>query len=552
MNDQKRLARRDVCVLSLVALLLTLKPYYLRGELNFFELGLYLPGINAILDGKIPFRDFFYLRGPFELYVPALMMKCLGENVAVLASYFYFGTLLVMLSCVWIASQILRTRLFFYLLIPVLITRTFPRVVFTYWGGCRYAWGLLSIFAALRFLNGKGSIWIFFAGILSACAFFTSIEVGMCSIVAIASALSCGLFIEDFKERARKGLRSYFLGSLTIAGPYLTYLQFVGGLSAYIETVWTVLTRLYVVANLHYTSVLPQNFSEVLKAMLNPAAENFRHVTPLYLFLAVIVFLALKVKKGGLETVDLKIICLGSYGLIMLLSSLRAPWASQFEMALQPEKILLFFCLEEVFLSFRNLRREGSAVTKGIKRFFYQKSFVIGLLTMVILSSMGYAIQRLNHRFWGRKNLVPILDQATTTLTLRRLNGMTVPTKQADEIKQVSQFFEDNTRPGEPVFMFPELGIYSFIVDRPFVGRFSMITLSWFKDSWHREIVSDLTKSLPNYAVLSKILPESFEQTYFKRAENKQFYDEVMEIIHRHYHLELETSNLQIYKLKSS
>src|SRR5690349_13599884 len=136
-------------LLSLLIVALLWNPYYLHQQINLFELGLYLPGIDGILHGKVPYRDFFYLRGPFELYVPACFMKIFGEHLAVLSTYLYIGSVLTIIAAVLIASEVLETKIFLWILAPLLVARTFPRVVFTYWGGMRYVWGLLTVYAAV-------------------------------------------------------------------------------------------------------------------------------------------------------------------------------------------------------------------------------------------------------------------------------------------------------------------------------------------------------------------------------------------------------------------
>src|SRR5262245_45403024 len=107
MKFLSRPTTKDVLILGVFVILVTIFPYYLTGEINIFETGLYLPGINAILHGQVPYRDFFHLRGAFELYLPALVMKIFGENFAVLATYFYVGTVLTILVCVLIGREIL-------------------------------------------------------------------------------------------------------------------------------------------------------------------------------------------------------------------------------------------------------------------------------------------------------------------------------------------------------------------------------------------------------------------------------------------------------------
>ncbi|MCR4338214.1 MAG: hypothetical protein NUV91_10465, partial [Candidatus Omnitrophica bacterium] len=134
---------QDSLVLSIFAILITLQPYFLHGKINIFELGIYLPGIQAFLHGALPYRDFFHLRGPLEIYVPTFLMNLFGESIPVLYSYFYIGTIFTLILSIVIAKNLFKTRFVLYVMVPVFVARTFPRVVFHIWGGMRYALGLL-------------------------------------------------------------------------------------------------------------------------------------------------------------------------------------------------------------------------------------------------------------------------------------------------------------------------------------------------------------------------------------------------------------------------
>src|SRR4051812_31231437 len=100
----------DLLCSMLVVIVLTRQPYYLHQQLNLFEWGLYLPGIDAVTHGQVPYRDFFHLRGPFELYVPALFMQIFGFRADVLAAYFYVGTVLTLIVAVCVAFELITNR----------------------------------------------------------------------------------------------------------------------------------------------------------------------------------------------------------------------------------------------------------------------------------------------------------------------------------------------------------------------------------------------------------------------------------------------------------
>src|SRR3989338_7143501 len=179
----------DVLVLAIFTVLITLHPYFLHGKINIFEVGLYLPGIQSVLNGEIPYRDVFHLRGPLELYVPALLMKFFGVHIGVLYSYFYVGSVICLIFCVLVAKELFKTRFVLYLFVPVLIARTFPRVVFTYWGGMRYALGLLTVWFIIKFFKKEKPRWLLGAGIVSALASLTSIEMGIYAGLGALAAL---------------------------------------------------------------------------------------------------------------------------------------------------------------------------------------------------------------------------------------------------------------------------------------------------------------------------------------------------------------------------
>ena len=175
------------------------------------------------------------------------------------------------------------------------------------------------------------------------------------------------------------------------------------------------------------------------------------------------------------------------------------------------------------------------------------------------MSSLGYSIARFNHRFFAYKHvrnlimnketdkLIPLADESAERLTLPRVSGMVVPSWQAEDINQLTKFIQSHTESNEPVFMFPEIGSYSFIVDRPFVGRFPMTTFSWF-GNWHEELYEDLQKAKPKFAVVSKDPGPFFEKVYFQVAKNKEYYDKFQAYISQHYELVSSTPSMNIFK----
>ncbi len=545
----------DAILLSVFVVLVTFQPYFLHGEINIFEVGLYLPGINAILQGLVPFRDFFHLRGPFELYMPALMMKMLGVHLGVLYLYFYIGTVLTLILCVLIAKELLRTRYVFYLMVPVLIARTFPRVVFTFWGGMRYAFGLLAVLFAIKAYKKHSSVFMFFSGIFSMCGFFTSFEIGIYSIMGIVFSLIFALVFKllDWKNVFRKFL--FYCGGLALVGiPYVIYLVAQGALKDYVEAIYVMIVRFRHVINTHLVSTYPQNFSEAFRAMINPLSVNFRHMTPSYFYLVLLGYLVYRIRKRQIDTSDIGIVCLGCYGFIMYNTAFRSIWAAQFEMALQPEKVLFFFILERGYMLFLAKKREWVSYLQSFsfgrtkERVLRFKLGVIYFLFIAFfMSSMGYSLARFDRRFFTYNYVKSkilgkeapkfrlALDENSRPLTIARAKNIIVPATQADELEVIIPLIQKISLAEDVVFMYPELGTYSFLADRPFLGRFPLATFSWFKEEWHKELIQAMRTVKPQYIVWPKQPPPLWEEVYFGSPGNKEKYDEMMSCIHTDY-----------------
>lgn len=545
----------DVLILSLFAVGITLHPYFMHGKINIFEVGLYLPGIQSVLNGEIPYRDVFHLRGPLELYVPALLMKLFGVHIGVLYSYFYAGSVLCLIFCALIAKEVFKTRFMLYLFVPVLIGRTFPRVVFTYWGGMRYALGLLAVWFIIKFFKNDKPRWLLGAGVVSALASLTSIEMGIYAAGGALAALATSFIVKlQKRELVAKGAGMYFAGIALIAVPYGIYLWANSALIPYLDATFTIVTNMQKVIDPHLVSIYPRNFSEAFAAMINPVHTNFKHMTPSYLYIFILVYLVFRYRQRKISQEDLVLICLGIYGFIMYNTGFRGIWATQFEMALQPEKILLFFFVEMFFLIAIDLSfKERTKLLIGLRYF---------LIVALIGSSLGYAIARYNHRFFVFKFLgdkikgkdTAYLRPRTGTdvrpLKIERAKGIIVPAEQADELEQIQEFVQKNVAQDEALFTYPELGMYNFLVDRRFYGRFPLATFTWFNDRWHAELLGQLNSSKPRYIILEKEIPQSWKDVYLGLEPNRKKFREMMDFIHSNYVLIHETPRSGIYQLK--
>lgn len=513
----------DLAIALAFVIVMTWHPYYLHHEFNLFELGLYLPGIQGIMDGQVPYRDFFYLRGPLDLYIPAVLMEIFGNNVAVLATYFYAGTVITLLFAVLIAHELLPSRLMFFSFVPILVARTFPRVVFTFWGGLRYAWGLAAVWCILRFMRRRSGKWLVAAGILTVAGGLTSIEIGVCAFAAIAAILCWD------KDRAHT-LRTYCFSIAMTVAPFVIYLIAQNAFVPFLDVQWTVATKLTKV--FVQTEPVPSNLWEVINALIPGYNKNFRQMTPVYCYIFFAVYLWWRRKNGLLDKIDKAAAVVALYGLMVYLTGFRNIWSNVFEMSLQPEKIIFFYLVSR-------LLQVLAARAK------FQK-LAIAFLVGIVISSLGYSIDRFNKRFlFFLKD--PLKGQEAVRMAIPTVKGFVLPQAQAKDIIQLKQFFEQNTEPGDKIWMFPELGSMHFILERPWIGKFPMAILSWIDDKWYGEYMQELNKTKPKYLVANKVPPHYLEKSAFAVEANRQKFLEQAAFIEEHYTLAASTPTYNIY-----
>ncbi len=546
----------DTAVFIFAVVLLTWHPYFAHGQLNLFESGLYLPGIDAIRHHQVPYRDFFYLRGPFELYMPALLMSIWGEHAWVLNLYFYAGTVLAFIIAILIAVEVVADRFLLYCFVPVFVARLFPRVVFTFWGGMRFAIGLLGVYCLVRFLKagGKSAVWIFWAGFLTVVGMLTSVEIGVCLALACTAAVALNAGLAAGQQRWRVFWGNVFwckMGALIVLVPYGIYLYAVGALGPFLDSMWTVLTRMNVV--FVQTEVVPDTWLKFFTALTNPGNKNFRQMTPVFCLLFFAVYFWRRWQKKTVDWRDAAAFAVAVYGLVIYAGAFRNLWASQFEMALMPLKIILFFLLAR-----------GIEALRANTRFLAYRPWLIGIVLAIVFgTSIPFALSRLQKRFfvgqyaaaWVKdkdpRTVIPLKGEGEEIKDVPRLEGSFIPAAQAKDIMLVNAFLKTNTAANEKIFMYPELGAMHFITARPWVGRFPTVTLAWLKDDWHRELMRDLTLTPPRFAVLNQQLPDYFQAAYFPVKANVQKNQEIMDFIHAHYLVAAQTPTYTIYRFKS-
>lgn len=551
----------DSFFLCLLAGLLMYNPFYLHGAINIYELELYLPAINGVLKGFLPYRDFFYLRGPLEFYLPAALMSIFGNKLSVLSTFFYVGNVLTVFLSVLIAKEIFKTRYVLFLLTLILTARTFPRVVFTYWGGMRYCLGLMAVYFAITYFKTKRKSWIILASATCVFAFLTSVDVGICALGSISLSVLALIFRKkegslNFSETFRSAMIGFFL----VAIPFLLLATFTAFLDEYMDATYQVVTRMTTIINHHSIVEYPATFGEALAAMVNPASKNFRHMTPCYLYLIFGGYLLFSARKKE-NAQWMPLFCLFIYGILLYFVSFRSLWGSNFEMALQPEKILYFFLIERFYTYLIAKKQSLTIQDKADKKKALKIFGIMFLFVGLFMSTVCYSLMRFDSRFYSYQffkykllgkdvsEIEPLAGDPKRAVNLEKLEGYVVPRAQAEEFEAVFNYFQAKTSPSDPVFFFPERGgFYSYLINRPSIGRFPTFTMSWLHDDWYQEALGAFIEIQPKYVVLPVDLQEQKYAVYFAYGPNREKYDETLSIINAKYKLVASTLASRIYE----
>ena len=81
---------------------------------------------------------------------------------------------------------------------------------------------------------------------------------------------------------------------------------------------------------------------------------------------------------------------------------------------------------------------------------------------------------------------------------------MTIPVWQAQDLEELKAFVDEHVPAHEAVWMYPDLGSLHFILERPWVGRFPMVTLSWMDEAWFNDYMKAIELNPPRYAIIAK------------------------------------------------
>ena len=545
----------DYFIIPLFLILAVYDLNFVRGFIDYFEAGKELACVNELFRGKVLYRDIYSHFGPLNIYLEAWALLIFGKSLAVLRAYFYIGTISTLIIFYLISLKLCRSRVFAYASAFFLAVETFHPFWSSRWGGFRFTAGALAVLFAINFFqSGKGR-WLLLSGLFSGVSFLITFDVGILSCVAVGSGLFLFVLIKHFNGEAipLKSLALFVTGTLCVMVPFLVYFLSIGALFPYLNTLITTAKcqgGTWAIPDLDLRDYL--YFSKILSC-------DFKYVISLSIYAVIALVIARRIRTKKVSWVDYAILSLMAYGFLMLIVKVTAKrllMGPQFQMAFQPAVVLGFVFIDILSERIRALRKYGSAGRDMFK-----------LVSLIIIFSISVSYFLFSDkRFYGsliswgfyetNKNCfmpiysggIPLSKMSLSTLTIDRAKGVIVPSDQAGEIEGVVKYMISKTRSNEPVFSFPEHGIFNFFIDRPCVDRFTIPGFALVPGEWRRELLVDLEKVKPKYAIYSRRL----SNLAMAANRDQEILPEIAQYIFTYYHKEASFGLIDVWRRNNS
>lgn len=203
-------------------------------RINDTDEGYILTSSMRILNGQLPYRDFFIHTPPVTFYAIAGLFRVFGQSLIAARIFTSLIGLLISILLYLISLRI----------IPSVRYALIPSLIFMFWGTAQvnypsFAWfGLLfalaSAYLFVLFLDRRSAVLLIGAGLLSGISFMSKQNLGLCVFVTLALFVIVNRF---FSGRVIKNLLLLILSFMTpvVIMTYFFYLN--GALPDFIEHV---------------------------------------------------------------------------------------------------------------------------------------------------------------------------------------------------------------------------------------------------------------------------------------------------------------------------
>ncbi len=551
----------DYVIAPLCILLILFDPNFVHGLIDFLESGQYLSWANGILHGKTPYKDFFILFGPFQIYIISFVLLLFGKTLAVLRTYFYINYLLSFLTVYFLARTVCKKRLFVYAAVVACLVEVSQPFWAARWDFGRMGLGMAILLLLAIFIKRKDMKLLFACGILSCISVFYTLDIGVIGIFTTVVSLGAYSCISSDPALRKIGaflryLAWYASGALLVAIPFFLFLLSQGALLVYLKTVLYIIPKYHMAVWGQHAPSFGEAFRGVssLSTLIgNPLVKIY---IPLFIYPAVffyLIFVGLK-KKWDEETVV--VFAIFVYGAFAYRTSFRAIMGPQFQVALPPLIILISFFLAKgwnlIASTYGNLRK-NTASSAGIIKALCAVMLFVCVTTYFVASPKRYygtfkgwtRYQEVKQFLIGTYSMPIAMGKAGLVRSqIPRVGDILIPEWEERVAGDVVKYIESNAATGDEVFCFPEHGLYNFLADRPAPGRFYIPGFAWTTKEWQEELLGSLIAKPPKIVVYSTSLSNMARSI----GRNEELLPEVSRFIREKYREAARYGDVIIYE----
>jgi hypothetical protein len=445
--------------------------------------------IRELLRGGALFRDVFVQYGPLHYEVPALAFAVFGASLATLRGYFLAGEIATLLAAFVLARRAIASRGFAWAAALLVVVHAHHPFWSTRWGGFRFAFVYGTLAALLRAAETGRRGWLVAAGVLAALAFLHTYDAGAVAALGAAVFFAHEAWQRRGQERSARlsAIGSFAAGYGLALVPFLVQLVYRGTFGDYLDQL-----PLLDPGRAWPQPIAAQDLSPAVMAPGLVFAVGF----------ATLVQRSLRGRWNAAQDLPLLLLC--SCGALLYAAAFRAIRGPQFETSL-PLAILV--ALQLIARGFAFARRDGRAP---------QRALVGAASALALLGFAGVEIRAYGGGLlsWGayqrdKAERVPryrganTFDRQFRTVAADGCGPLRTLGRQAEEIEGVVAFLRAETRPDEPFFAFPDLGIFEVFADRPGITRFPVAILAAAREDWAREVADALAREKPRWVLRS-------------------------------------------------
>ncbi|MDA8174925.1 MAG: hypothetical protein M0018_10105 [Nitrospiraceae bacterium] len=458
------------------------------------EEGVVLAWAQQILKGRVYGRDFLSPYGPMLLYPVAWLMKLTGPSVIMPRVYTFFLDFAAYAITIVFLHRTVKSRAVFifaslmtfvilFSFDPFSVNRTF----------LRFTLGLLPILLAYIYIESGKKIFPFLAGLVAGQSLLFSQEAGICSVLAVAAAFALS-FIKDRRAggsgRGSLAAAGWFaLFTVVSVAPMLVYFSANGGLGTFFSAI-TLFPRLFAIG---FGDIPFTDFANFVRHPFSGGLLAFWAIL-IYALTAVCLlpFLVLGFNKRHILMASVL-----AFGALLYRSALGRSDFLHVLNAAHPAFLLAFLFMDDVVC---RISWDAPGYRKAAG----------GVMLAGLLASMGLLMSRPWFVSMAEESAKSVFNDSRFsvgggyTLTgIERAGDSRWDRGLAESIAEVQEFLQQNLKPGDQVYFFPNDAAFYFLFNLDCPVK-HVIAFNAATSAQRAELISDLEKNRPEFLVYDK------------------------------------------------